>query len=209
MGAEHGLERRRDRRLRPPPRRGAGSGSSVNDACSELNRPTQAMKRGAERAGLVVRDRQPQLGPARHDPAMAGYIGFGDQSGAKQSTLQTYLQDAASTGADHRRLLRASGCWSRTAAPPASRRCGPTRQRAHARVTVRAPRVVVAAGALESPALLLRSGIGGPAAGQLPAAAPVLGDVRRLRRGHAGLVGRAARGPRRRVRRRSRTATAS
>jgi choline dehydrogenase-like flavoprotein len=34
-----------------------------------------------------------------------------------------------------------------------------------ARVTVRAPRVVVACGALESPALLLRSGIGGPAAG--------------------------------------------
>jgi choline dehydrogenase-like flavoprotein len=33
-------------------------------------------------------------------------------------------------------------------------------------VTVRAPRVVVACGALESPALLLRSGIGGPAAGQ-------------------------------------------
>ena len=34
-----------------------------------------------------------------------------------------------------------------------------------ARVVVRAPRVVVAAGSLESPALLLRSGIGGPAAG--------------------------------------------
>jgi choline dehydrogenase-like flavoprotein len=35
-----------------------------------------------------------------------------------------------------------------------------------ARVTVRAPRVVVACGSLESPALLLRSGVGGPAAGQ-------------------------------------------
>jgi choline dehydrogenase-like flavoprotein len=34
-----------------------------------------------------------------------------------------------------------------------------------ARVRVRAPRVVVACGALESPALLLRSGIGGPAVG--------------------------------------------
>lgn len=32
-------------------------------------------------------------------------------------------------------------------------------------ITVRAPQVVVAGGALESPALLLRSGIGGPAAG--------------------------------------------
>jgi choline dehydrogenase-like flavoprotein len=35
-----------------------------------------------------------------------------------------------------------------------------------ARVTVRAPRVVVACGALESPALLLRSGLGGPATGK-------------------------------------------
>src|SRR3954452_3780229 len=34
------------------------------------------------------------------------------------------------------------------------------------KVTVRAPQVVVACGALESPALLLRSGIGGPAVGQ-------------------------------------------
>ena len=35
-----------------------------------------------------------------------------------------------------------------------------------ARVVVRAPTVVVAGGALESPALLLRSGIGGPAVGE-------------------------------------------
>src|SRR5205085_99115 len=35
-----------------------------------------------------------------------------------------------------------------------------------ARVVVRAPRVVVACGALESPAVLLRSGIGGPAVGE-------------------------------------------
>ena len=34
-----------------------------------------------------------------------------------------------------------------------------------ARVTVRAPQVVVAAGSLESPALLMRSQIGGPAVG--------------------------------------------
>ena len=55
-----------------------------------------------------------------------------------------------------------------------------------AAVTVRAPQVVVAAGALESPAMLLRSGIGGPAVGRLPAPASVHRDARRLRRGHAG-----------------------
>ena len=46
-------------------------------------------------------------------------------------------------------------------------------------MTVRAPRVVVAAGALESPAVLLRSGIGGPATGEylyLHPSSATLGD---------------------------------
>ena len=59
-----------------------------------------------------------------------------------------------------------SGSSSRAAGPPACRRATSIRRPgATAAVTVRAPQVVVACGALESPALLLRSGIGGPAAG--------------------------------------------
>ena len=37
----------------------------VNGDCSELNKPQQAMKRGAERARLELRDGHPQLGPRR------------------------------------------------------------------------------------------------------------------------------------------------
>ena len=51
-------------------------------------------------------------------------------------------------------------------------------------MTVRAPRVVVAAGALESPALLLRTGIGGPAVGA-PAPAPVHRVAGEYEHGHA------------------------
>ncbi len=96
----------------------------------------------------------------------AGYIGFGDQSGAKQSTAKTYLQDAQDRGAvivancfAERVLLdgdRATGVQARFADPASGH---------NASVTVQAPQVIVACGALESPALLLRSGIGGRAVG--------------------------------------------
>ena len=84
-------------------------------------------------------------------------MGFGDQSGSKQSTQKTFLRDAYENGADivvrcfAERILveggRAAGVEGTWADPETGRT---------ARVTVRAPRVVVACGALESPALLLR-----------------------------------------------------
>ncbi len=139
----------------------------VNDRCSEFNRPTRAMKRAAERLGWSFQTISRNWDPGRHDPAMAGYMGFGDQSGAKQSTLLTYLPDATDHGAQ---LL--TGCFVERILVEGGRAAGvqgtwsdPATGRS-ARVTVRAPQVVLAAGALESPAVLLRSEIGGPAAGR-------------------------------------------
>ena len=170
----------------------------VNDRCSELNRPQQNMQRGAEALGwnfdLVNRNWDPE----RHDPAMAGYMGFGDQSGAKQTTVKTYLQDAVDQGAEvvvsawvdkvlveDGRAAGVEAVWSD--------RDGVEQPR---RFTVRAPQVVVAAGALESPAVLLRSGIGGPAAGEFLRLHPctaTLGDYGTDQQAwwgapHAGLV---------------------
>jgi choline dehydrogenase-like flavoprotein len=103
--------------------------------------------------------------PATYDPATAGFTQFGDPSGSKRGTLQTYLRDAYDAGA---RILartradrvtvedgRATGVVATYAGPD-----GGTRS-----LEVRATEVVVACGALETPALLLRSGIGGPAVG--------------------------------------------
>ncbi len=139
----------------------------VNDLCSELNGSQQAMQRGAERLGWSFATVNRNWDPDRHDPRMAGYLGYGDQSGAKQSTLLTYLQDAADHGARflHRctvdRVIVEDG---RAAGVEATWRGGPDGEAVA--VTVRAPQVVIAAGALESPAVLLRSGIGGPATGK-------------------------------------------
>ena len=89
--------------------------------------------------------------------AGCGWCGFGCRVGAKQSTLVTYLEEAAAAGArlvvgaDARRVLtaggRAIGVEARTGG-------------GH-RLVVRAQAVVAAAGAIETPALLLRSGLRG------------------------------------------------
>lgn len=137
---------------------------SVNADCSELNPAQESWKRGAEALGWSWECVSRNWDRARHDPAMAGYLGWGDQSGAKQSTLKTYLQDAVDAGADVvvrcfvEQLLVEGG----RAAGVAARIVDGERS---AQITVRAQHVVVAAGALESPAVLLRSGIGGPAVG--------------------------------------------
>jgi choline dehydrogenase-like flavoprotein len=140
---------------------------SVNDRCSELNRPQLAMKAGAENLGWGFKLVQRNADERRYSFQTAGHMGFGDHTGSKQSTVKTYLQDAYDRGAvfvtrcwaerillerDHARGVDAT--WS----DPDSGRAG--------RLTVHAPHVVVACGALESPALLLRSGIGVPAVGE-------------------------------------------
>jgi acyl-CoA reductase-like NAD-dependent aldehyde dehydrogenase/choline dehydrogenase-like flavoprotein len=137
----------------------------ATDSCSELNGPHQRLKEGCEALGwhfeLITRN----VDPARHDPDLAGYVGFGDVTGSKRSTQRTYLADAHERGADlvvncraDRILVEDGG-----AAGVEGTYIGP--DGATARVVVRAPQVVVACGSIESPALLRRTGIGGPAVG--------------------------------------------
>lgn len=137
---------------------------SVNADCSELNPAQESWKRGAEALGWSWERVSRNWDTAKHDPAMAGYLGWGDQSGAKQSTLKTYLQDAVDAGAEV--VVR---CFVERVVVEGGRAAGVAARIADgertAQITVRAPQVVVAAGALESPAVLLRSGIGGPATG--------------------------------------------
>jgi choline dehydrogenase-like flavoprotein len=170
---------------------------SVNDRCSDLNPPQERMKAGAESLGWKFSLAHRNTDVQRYSYDTAGYLGFGDQTGAKQSTVKTYLQDAADHGAGI-----VTRCWVERVLVEGGRATGveatwsdPQTGRA-AKVTVRAPQVVVAAGALESPALLLRSQIGGPAVGnylRLHPSTAVFGlypDDMQAWRGapHAGLV---------------------
>ena len=146
----------------------------VNDDCSDLNGPAPAPAGGAARSSATTSARSPATPiPSSTTRPRAAYMGFGDQSGSKHSTAKTYLLDAQAAGAEivvrlprradpgrGRPRRRRRGRLHDPAA--AAGRHGDGRQH---RVIVRAPVVVVACGSIESPALLLRSQIGGPAVG--------------------------------------------
>jgi choline dehydrogenase-like flavoprotein len=137
----------------------------VNAGCSDPNGPNQRVLDAAYAMGIDGRAITRNADPDKYDAALAGYMGFGDVTGAKQGTLKTYLQDAADAGA---RFV--VNCRVEQVLVEGGRAAGVSGTYVDAdgrvaRVVVRAPQVVVAAGALDTPALLLRSGIGGPAVG--------------------------------------------
>ena len=97
---------------------------------------------------------------------MCGYCLSGCQKGCKQSTMKTFLQDASDAGARvvvqaHANRIIAEDGRATEVEATVTHPDGSTTA-----LTVQAPRVVVACGSVESPALLLRSGIGGPAVGK-------------------------------------------
>lgn len=133
-------------------------------AATVYNRNTQLMVKAFDALGLR-HQRLARNARRDDDPRFCGYCNWGCQQGCKQTTLETYLQDACDHGArcivDCRvdRILARDGRAAGVEAvvdDDAGRR----------RLTVEAPVVVLAAGGIESPAVLLRSEIGGPAVGR-------------------------------------------
>jgi choline dehydrogenase-like flavoprotein len=127
----------------------------VNERSSAPGSRDRLMERGLEKLGWHCAPLPRNVRGCAQD-AGCGWCGFGCRLGAKQSTVRTYLEDAAAAGArivvgvDVRRVLitdaRAVGVEGRAGGH---------------RLRVRAKAVVAAAGAIETPALLLRSGLTG------------------------------------------------
>jgi choline dehydrogenase-like flavoprotein len=80
--------------------------------------------------------------------------------------LKNYLLDASVAGADVIVRCRANRILVEDGRAAGVEAVVTDQAGAEIHVTIRSPRVVVAGGGIESPALLLRSGIGGPAVGQ-------------------------------------------
>ncbi|HYF78205.1 MAG TPA: GMC family oxidoreductase N-terminal domain-containing protein [Symbiobacteriaceae bacterium] len=99
-----------------------------------------------------------------------GFCAYGCRTGAKQSTARTFLVDAVEQGAqvvpraDVRRVLMQGGAVTGVEAAVGGRT-----------VRFRAPRVVLAGGAIGTPALLLRSGLSNPQIGRNLHLHPVVG----------------------------------
>jgi choline dehydrogenase-like flavoprotein len=136
----------------------------VNTQDSEPNANNAALQRGCHELGYAWHPIPRNASDCRQ---RCGYCGYGCPYGRKQSTLLTFLQDAHDHGA--RFIVRCNADKIRV---EAGRVTGveatalDAATGARHKVTVRAPLVVVACGAVESPALLLRSGLTNPNIGR-------------------------------------------
>jgi len=139
---------------------------SATDEATTQNRQHKKMIKALDEVGFAHRAIVRNVDPSCDDPRVCGYCFAGCQKGCKQSTLKTFLQDASDAGAavvvgcHADRILLADGRATGVEAT-VTRSDG-----SQTKLTVDAPTVVVACGSIESPALLLRSGIGGPAVGK-------------------------------------------
>jgi len=111
----------------------------------------------------------------------SGFCGLGCPFDAKQAMGITFLPDALAAGARVQSNLwvetvKRDGDWVATA------RIWPAGARAPSedRLTIRADVVVLAGGALNTPALLLRSGLGGPMVGRYTWLHPVIASMARM-----------------------------
>jgi choline dehydrogenase-like flavoprotein len=126
-----------------------------------LNAHNERLVRGAKALGWHYAF-QPRNAKGCGD---CGMCTFGCRWGGKQSTPRTYLQDAYDAGAvivaraSAQRVLLDNGRAVGIEATVGGVGALPGRTEGARRLTVRAPLVVVAAGTVESPALLLRSGL--------------------------------------------------
>jgi long-chain-alcohol oxidase len=136
-------------------------GPSLDAVCDRLgvntdhNRPSrrdEVMRRGLESLGWHV-DAMPRDVLGCEQGVVCGYCGYGCPLGAKQSTMRTWLEDAAAAGA---RIV--VGTKARRVLLERGRVVGVDAGTVHVRTCT----VVVAAGAIETPALLIRSGLKNP-----------------------------------------------
>ncbi len=130
----------------------------VNTLDSAPNENNAALKRGCEALGYHW---DPIPRNASGCEQRCGGCQFGCPYGRKRTALLTFLQDAHDHGA---RII--AGCRVERVLVSQGRAAGVEASVAHHRVVVRAPTVVVAGGGVESPALLLRSGLDNPNIGR-------------------------------------------
>lgn len=138
----------------------------VGTAESVVNANNDALRRGCDVLGYR------QFTIARNsrgcDPAQCGFCVYGCRHGGKQSTATTFLYDAQQSGdttiITSCRAERIRWGGGKVQGVVAEAR-DPSTGVPHA-VEVRAPIIVVAGGSIESPVLLLRSGVSLPAIGR-------------------------------------------
>ena len=128
---------------------------NVNTDSGRPGKRDELMEKGLKRLGWHV-DAMPRDVLGCSQDAQCGYCGFGCRLGAKQSSMRTYLEDATHAGA---KIV--AGARADIVTITNGRATGVKARVGKHSLTIGAKAVVVAGGAIESPALLLRSGLSG------------------------------------------------
>ena len=140
----------------------------VGTAESDINANNDALRRGC--ASLGWRCSQIPRNARGCDPTQCGWCLFGCRRGGKQGTAVTFLADAQGNGnvsiVPNCRVTRVVHERGRVNGVRAVARNADSSMGTEFKVVVRSPMVVVAAGGIETPALLLRSGVRHPALGR-------------------------------------------
>lgn len=140
----------------------------VGTAESAINGNNDALRRGCTSLGW--RWTQLPRNAKGCDPTQCGWCVFGCRHGGKQGTAVTFLADAQRAGnvsiVPNCRATRVMHDRGRVSGVRAVARDAGSSMGTEFQVVVRAPMVVVAAGSIETPALLLRSGVRHPALGR-------------------------------------------
>jgi choline dehydrogenase-like flavoprotein len=126
----------------------------VNRESSRPSRRDELVEAGLQKLGWDL-DVLPRAVRGCSQDDQCGYCGFGCRLGAKQSAMRTFLEDAAGSGA--RMVIHAN---ARRVLIEDGRATGVEAEASGHRLVVRAKAVVAAGGAIETPALLLRSRLG-------------------------------------------------
>ncbi|HKN66665.1 MAG TPA: GMC family oxidoreductase [Gemmatimonadaceae bacterium] len=141
---------------------GVGTGESA------INANNEALRRGCTSLGW--RWAHTARNAKGCDATQCGWCVFGCRHGGKQSTAVTYLADAQRTGnvtiVSNCRVTRVLHERGRVNGVRAVARDAHSSMGTEFKVVVRSPIVVAAAGSIETPALLLRSGVRHPALGR-------------------------------------------
>ncbi|QNH62636.1 FAD-dependent oxidoreductase [Hymenobacter sediminicola] len=142
---------------------------SVNTDYTRHNGQNQALWDGSRRLGqevkLIPRNEKGLSDSEEHFRGL-GFSTMGDAYGIKQGTLNTYLLQAFEHGARLLADTRVERVIIENGRAVGAEAVHTTADGRSVRVTVRARRVVVAGGAIQTPALLLRSGLKHPHIGR-------------------------------------------
>ncbi len=143
------------------------SAANITQSESNHNAQNRYLWRGSELLGntpkLVPRNVK---GCAADECQSCGYCGFGCQSGNKQGTLKTWIQRAYDKGAKIMVHTAAQKILTKKGKATGVEAIQTNASGRKTRIHIKASTVVVAAGALHTPALLMRSGIHHPHIGQ-------------------------------------------